>query len=115
MAYPDTRLRRMRRDDFSRRLLRETVLTVDDLILPVFVHGAPGRAPVASMPGVERHSIDDLLRLAEQACELRIPAIALFPVTAPEAKSEDAAAAWDDDGLAQRAVRALKQRFPASA
>jgi porphobilinogen synthase len=113
MAYPDTRLRRLRRDDFSRRLVRETVLTADDLILPVFVHEPAGRAPVPSMPGVERHSIDELLRMAERACELRIPAIALFPVTAPEAKSADAAAAWDDEGLAQRAVRALKQRFPA--
>jgi porphobilinogen synthase len=112
MAYPDTRLRRLRRDDFSRRLVRETVLTVDDLILPAFVHEADGRAAVPSMPGVERHSIDALLRLAEQACELGIPAIALFPVTAAEAKSTDAAAAWDDHGLVQRAVRALKQRFP---
>jgi porphobilinogen synthase len=112
MAYPDTRLRRMRRDAFSRRLVRETVLTVDDLILPVFVHAPDGRAPVASMPGVERCSIDELLRVAERAATLRIPALALFPVTAPEAKSDDASAAWDDDGLAQRAVRALKQRFP---
>jgi porphobilinogen synthase len=112
MAYPETRLRRLRRDDFSRRLVRETVLTVDDLILPAFVHEASGRAPVPSMPGVERHSIEQLLRLAEQACERRIPAIALFPVTTTEAKSTDAAAAWDDEGLAQRAVRALKQRFP---
>src|SRR5690606_38186645 len=67
---------------------------------------------VPSMPGVERLSIDELLKVAEQALELRVPAIALFPVTAPQAKSLDAAAAWDDDGLAQRAVRALKQRFP---
>jgi porphobilinogen synthase len=112
MAYPETRMRRMRRDDFSRRLMRETVLTADDLIYPVFVHDANGRAAVPSMPGVERLSVDELLRVAETACELRIPAIALFPVTAPEAKSLDAAAAWDDEGLAQRAVRALKQRFP---
>ena len=112
MAYPDTRPRRMRRDAFSRRLMRETVLTTDDLIYPVFVHEADGRAPVPSMPGVERLSIDDLLRVAEAASELRIPALALFPVTAPEAKSLDAAAAWDEDGLAQRAVRALKARFP---
>jgi porphobilinogen synthase len=112
MAYPDTRPRRMRRDAFSRRLMRETVLTADDLIYPVFVHESDGRAPVASMPGVERLSIDELLRVAEAASELRIPALALFPVTAPEAKSLDAAAAWDEDGLAQRAVRALKSRFP---
>ena len=108
----DIRPRRMRRDDFSRRLMRESSLSADDLVLPVFVHAPAGRAPVASMPGVDRLSIDELLRVAERAVELRIPALALFPVTAPEAKSLDAAAAWDDDGLAQRAVRALKQRFP---
>ncbi|WP_202841662.1 porphobilinogen synthase [Luteimonas saliphila] len=112
MAYPDTRLRRMRRDAFSRRLMRETTLSADDLIYPVFVHGATGRAAVPSMPGVERLSIDELLRVAESASELRIPALALFPVTASEAKSLDAAAAWDDEGLCQHAVRALKARFP---
>ena len=112
MSYPHTRMRRMRRDDFSRRLMRETVLTANDLIYPVFVHEAAGRAPVGSMPGIERLSIDELLRVAEQASELKIPALALFPVTAPEAKSLTAHAAWDDDGLCQRAVRALKQRFP---
>ncbi|KAB8318410.1 porphobilinogen synthase [Tolypothrix campylonemoides VB511288] len=112
MSYPHLRMRRMRRDAFSRRLMRETVVTADDLIYPVFVHEPAGRAPVASMPGVERVSIDELLRVAEQASELRVPAIALFPVTAPEAKSLDAAAAWDEDGLCQRAVRALKARFP---
>ena len=92
--------------------MRETVLTANDLIYPVFVHEPAGRAPVPSMPGVERLSIDELLKVAEQASELRVPAIALFPVTAPEAKSLDAVAAWDDDGLCQRAVRAIKQRFP---
>jgi porphobilinogen synthase len=102
----------MRRDAFSRRLMRETVLTVDDLILPVFIHELSGRAAVASMPGVERLSIDELLRVAEQAVALRIPAIVLFPVTAPDAKSLDAVAAWADDGLAQRAIRALKKHFP---
>ncbi len=112
MAYPDTRPRRMRRDGFSRRLMRETRLTADDLVYPVFVHELPGRAAVPSMPGVERLSLDGLLRVAETTCELRIPALALFPVSAPEAKSLDAAAAWDDDGLCQRAVRALKSRFP---
>lgn len=112
MSYPYTRPRRMRRDEFSRRLMRETVLTADDLIYPVFVHELRGRAPVASMPGIERVSIDELLRVAEQALALRVPALALFPVTAPEAKSDDGRAAWDEDGLAQRAVRALKARFP---
>jgi porphobilinogen synthase len=112
MTYPYVRHRRMRRDDFSRRLMRETVLTSNDLIYPVFVHEPAGRAAIASMPGIERVSTDELLRVAEQACELRIPALALFPVTATEAKSLDAAAAWRDDGLCQRAVRALKSRFP---
>ncbi|WP_133479902.1 porphobilinogen synthase [Cognatilysobacter segetis] len=112
MSYPYVRPRRMRRDDFSRRLMRETVLTASDLIYPVFVHELAGRAPVASMPGVERLSVDELLRVAETAAELRIPALALFPVTAPEAKSLDACAAWDDEGLVQRAVFALKSRFP---
>jgi porphobilinogen synthase len=112
MPYPAIRPRRMRRDDFSRRLMRETVLTADDLILPVFIHELSGRAPVASMPGVERLSIDELLRVAGQAVALKIPAIVLFPVTAPAAKSLDAVAAWADDGLAQRAIRALKKNFP---
>ena len=102
----------MRRDEFSRRLMREHMLTSNDLIYPVFVHEPAGRAPIASMPGIERVSIDELLRVAESACELRVPALALFPVTAPEAKSLTAEAAWDDDGLCQRAVRALKARFP---
>ena len=112
MSYPYTRPRRMRRDEFSRRLMRETLLTANDLIYPVFVHESAGRAPIAAMPGIERLSIDDLLRVAEQASELKVPALALFPVTLPEAKSLTADAAWDDDGLCQRAVRALKARFP---
>jgi porphobilinogen synthase len=102
----------MRRDDISRRLMRETRLCADDFILPVFIHELSGRAPVASMPGVERLSIEELLKVAEEAVALNIPAITLFPVTAPEAKSLDAKAAWDPQGLAQRAIRALKQRFP---
>ena len=112
MAFPHVRPRRMRRDDFSRRLMREHRLSVDDLILPVFVHEPAGRVPVASRPGVERQSIDELRRTADQAVALRIPALVLFPVTAPDAKSLDAAAAWADDGLCQRAIRALKQHFP---
>jgi porphobilinogen synthase len=112
MGFPLSRPRRMRRDDFSRRLIRETVLSANDLILPVFVHELAGRAPVASMPGIERLSIDELLREAEKAVALRIPALVLFPVTAPEAKSLDGAAAWASDGLAQRAIRALKKNFP---
>jgi porphobilinogen synthase len=112
MTYPYSRPRRMRRDEFSRRLMRETVLTASDFIYPVFVHELDGREAIASMPGIERLSIDELLRVAEQASELQVPALALFPVTAAEAKSLGAEAAWNDDGLCQRAVRALKQRFP---
>jgi porphobilinogen synthase len=102
----------MRHDAFSRRLMREHTLTTDDLIWPVFVHELDGRAPVGSMPGVDRMSIDELLREAEQALELGVPVIDLFPVIDPSRKSLDAAEAWNEDGLAQRAVRALKQRFP---
>ena len=113
MAYPHTRPRRMRRDDFSRRLMREHRLSADDLILPVFVReGENLRESIGSMPGVERLSIDLLLQLADEAVELGIPALALFPVTPPEAKSLDAAEAWNPQGLAQRAVRALKARHP---
>ena len=113
MAYPHTRPRRMRRDDFSRRLMREHRLTSDDLILPVFVReGENVREAIGSMPGVERLSIDLLLQLADEAVALGIPALALFPVTPPEAKSLDAAEAWNPQGLAQRAVRALKARHP---
>ena len=106
------RPRRLRRDDFSRRLVRENRLTADDLILPVFVHELPGREAVGSMPGVERVSIDELLKVAGEAVALGIPALALFPVTPPEAKSLDAAEAWNPQGLAQRAVRALKAAYP---
>ena len=113
MTYPKTRLRRMRRDGFSRALMRETMLTASDLILPVFVReGRDIREPVSSMPGVERVSIDQLVLRAEQAHSLGIPALALFPVTPPEAKSLDAAEAWNPDGLVQRAVRALKKSVP---
>lgn len=112
MTHPLYRPRRMRRDDFSRRLMRENTLTVDDLIYPVFVHENAGRTPIASMPGVERLSLDELLRVAEEAVELGIPVLDLFPVIDPALKSLDAEAAWADDGLAQRAVRALKARFP---
>ena len=113
MSYPVVRPRRMRHDEFSRRLMRETVLGTNDLIWPVFVHeGAQRIEPIASMPGVDRMSIDVLLTRAEAAFRLGIPAIALFPVTPPEAKSLDGQEAWNPDGLAQRAVRALKERLP---
>ena len=111
--WPATRLRRMRRDDFSRRLMRETLLTPADLICPVFVlEGKQRTEAVASMPGVERLSIDLLVREAEALAKLGIPAMALFPVTPQEVKSLDAAEAWNPDGLAQRAVRAIKQAVP---
>ncbi|MCC8988848.1 MAG: porphobilinogen synthase [Candidatus Contendobacter sp.] len=111
--FPGVRLRRMRRDDFSRRLMRETALTPADLIQPLFViAGENRREPVASMPGVTRLTIDQLLREAEKLVTLGIPAVALFPVTPPEVKSLDAAEACNPDGLAQRAVRTLKSRFP---
>ncbi|MGH8106188.1 MAG: porphobilinogen synthase, partial [Arenimonas sp.] len=112
MTFPMKRPRRMRRDDFSRRLMRENSLSASDFILPVFVHELSGRATVSSMPGVERLSIDECLKVAEQAVALKIPAMVLFPVTAPEAKSLDGAAAWDENGLAQRTIRALKKEFP---
>ena len=112
MAYPYTRPRRMSRDEFSRRLMRENVLTTNDLIYPVFVHEEKGRVPVASMPGVERLSIDELLRVGEEALELGVPVLDLFGVPDPAAKTADGRIAWDEDGIIPRAIRALKARFP---
>jgi len=106
-------MRRMRRDEFSRRMMRETQLTTADLIYPVFIlEGERQREPVASMPGVERLSIDELLSEAAELQQLGVPAVALFPVTPAERKSLDAREAFNPDGLAQRAVRALKQACP---
>ena len=111
--YPGVRMRRMRHDDFSRRLMRESRLSVNDLICPLFVlEGSRQREAVASMPGVERLSIDLMLEEASALYELGIPAVALFPVTPPAAKSDDAAEAFNPDGLAQRAVRELKRQLP---
>ena len=111
--YPRVRMRRMRRDDFSRRMMRETTLTPSDFIYPVFVmEGSKQRVAVPSMPGVERVTIDELVREAEECGRLGVPAMALFPVTPPAAKSLDAREAWNPDGLAQRAVRAIKQAVP---
>ena len=102
-------MRRMRRDAFSRRLMRENSLSVNDLIYPLFVvEGERQRVPVESMPGIERVSIDTLLEEAETVYRLGVPAIALFPVTPGEAKSDDASECYNPDGLVQRAVRALK-------
>ncbi len=112
-AFPLSRMRRMRRDDFSRRLMRENVLTSNDLIYPMFIlEGEQQRESVPSMPGVERVSIDLLLEQAKELVELGIPMVALFPVTPQQAKSLDAAEAYNPDGLAQRAVRALRENFP---
>ena len=111
--FPASRMRRMRRDEFSRRLMRESELSCSDLIYPVFIlEGEQQREAVPSMPGVERMSIDELLRDAGEIHALGIPAIALFPVTPASSKSEDAREAFNPDGLAQRAVRALKQALP---
>ena len=111
--FPSTRLRRNRRDDFSRRLVRENRLSVDDLILPVFaLDGENRREAIPSMPGVERLSIDLLLKEAEEWVALGIPALALFPVTPLEKKSLLGEEAWNPDGIAQRAIRALRSKFP---
>lgn len=111
--FPRTRLRRMRADDFSRRLMREHRLTVDDLIEPVFViEGKKHAEPVASMPGVTRVTIDLLLKQAEAWAKLGLPAVALFPVTPKDKKSLNAKEAYSAKGLAQRAVRELKKNFP---
>jgi porphobilinogen synthase len=111
--FPRTRLRRMRRDDFSRRLMRESTLSADNFIYPLFViEGKGRREPIQSMPGIERVTIDELVREAESLAELEIPALALFPVPPANAKSEDGSEAWNPEGLAQRAVRAVKQAVP---
>lgn len=111
--FPRTRLRRMRFNDFSRRLMRENTLSADNLIYPMFViEGRGSREAVASMPGIERVSVDELVREGEALLELGVPAVALFPVTPPQAKSLEAQEAWNPEGLAQRAVRALKKALP---
>jgi porphobilinogen synthase len=111
--YPATRMRRLRQTEFARRLVREHRLTVDDLIYPVFVlDGDDRREPVASMPGVERLSIDLLVAAAAEWVELGIPALALFPVIDPALKSPDAAEACNPEGLVPRALRALKAAHP---
>ena len=111
--FPHTRLRRMRRDDFSRRLMRENILSANDFILPVFVLDGKNREePISSMPGVTRQSLDKLFYTAETALNLGIPALALFPVIEPALKSLDAAEAWNRRGLVPRALEELKRRFP---
>ncbi|QGZ62534.1 porphobilinogen synthase [Paraburkholderia acidisoli] len=111
--YPHHRPRRMRRDDFSRRLMRENLLTTNDLIYPVFVtDGQNVREAVPSMPGVERVSIDLLMGVAEQCVELGVPVLSLFPVVDPALKTPDGIEATNPDGVIPRAVRELKKRFP---
>ncbi len=111
--FPQTRMRRMRYNDFSRRLMRENRLSVDDLIYPMFVtEGSNQRQAISSMPGVERLSLDLLLEEAQQLYNLGIPAIALFPVTSADKKSAQATEAYNPDGLIQRSVRTLKKAIP---
>ena len=111
--FPRTRPRRMRRDPFSRRLMRETRLTIDDLIQPVFViEGKDRTEAVDSMPGIERLTIDRLLRYTEKVIGLGVPAMALFPVVTADKKSADGSEAYNPEGLVQRAVRAVKRDFP---
>ncbi|OAM52176.1 delta-aminolevulinic acid dehydratase [Methylovorus sp. MM2] len=111
--YPLTRPRRMRRDDFSRRLMRENVLTTNDLIYPVFVlEGSKLIEEVTSMPGVKRQSIDELLKTAAECVRLGIPALALFPVVSQPYKSLDASEAYNPEGLIPRTIKALKAAFP---
>jgi porphobilinogen synthase len=111
--FPQRRMRRLRRDDFSRRLVREHRLSADDFIYPVFViEGEDRSEPVPSMPGVERQTVDRLLKQAQRCVELRVPAIALFPVVDPARKSLDAREAYNPEGLVPRTIRALKKRFP---
>ncbi len=112
-SFPDHRPRRMRRDDFSRRMMRESRLSADDLIYPVFIlEGTNVRQAVPSMPGVERVSVDVLLGVAEQCVQLGIPVLALFPVIEPSLKTPDGIEATNVNGLIPRAVKALKARFP---
>ncbi|MBS1175431.1 MAG: hemB [Burkholderiaceae bacterium] len=112
-AFPQTRMRRMRRDAFSRNLMREHTLTAHDLIYPVFVtEGENLRTPIPSMPNQFRLSLDELLRVAEQAVTLDIPALALFPVVEAHKKTLDGREAFNPDGLVPRVVRALKKEFP---
>ncbi|HEX6005845.1 MAG TPA: porphobilinogen synthase, partial [Burkholderiales bacterium] len=111
--FPQRRMRRMRRDDFSRRLMREHRLTADDLIYPVFVvDGEADGGPVESMPGVRRHTVDQSFAVAETCLKAGIPALALFPAIDPDLKTDDGREAVNPEGLVPRAVKALKARFP---
>src|SRR5688500_10829135 len=112
-SFPALRMRRMRRDEFSRRLMRETTLTAGDLIYPVFVLDGKARTEkVASMPGIERMTLDRLLPVAEQCLKVGIPALALFPVIEARLKTPDGREAFNARGLVPRVAAALKKRFP---
>lgn len=112
-VFPATRMRRMRSSEFSRRLMREHRLHADDLVYPVFIiEGKKKREPVSSMPDIERLSIDELVKESEHLLQLGIPAIAIFPVTPAEKKSENAKEAYNPEGLVQNAVRTLKEKLP---
>lgn len=111
--FPQVRMRRMRHDDFSRRLMRENVLTVNDLILPVFVkEGKGNREPIPTMPGVVRYTLDELLKVCGECVELGIPMVALFPAIDPSLKTPDGSEATNPDGLIPRVVRAIKKAYP---
>lgn len=111
--FPQVRMRRMRHDDFSRRLMRENVLTVNDLILPVFVKEGKGdREPIPTMPGVVRYTLDELLKVCGECVELGIPMVALFPAINPSLKTPDGSEATNPDGLIPRVVRAIKKAYP---
>lgn len=111
--FPQVRMRRMRHDDFSRRLMRENVLTVNDLILPVFVKEGKGdREPIPTMPGVVRYTLDELLKVCGECVELGIPMVALFPAIDPSLKIPDGSEATNPDGLIPRVVRAIKKAYP---
>lgn len=111
--FPQVRMRRMRHDDFSRRLMRENVLTVNDLILPVFVKEGKGdREPIPTMPGVVRYTLDELLKVCGQCVDLGIPMVALFPAIDPSLKAPDGSEATNPDGLIPRVVRAIKKAYP---
>ena len=113
MSFPATRMRRMRHDAFSRALMREHTLLPSDLIMVAFViEGTAQRQPVPSMPGVDRVSIDELLKLADECVQLDITALALFPSPGAEVKTLDAREAWNPDNLMHRATRALKAKYP---
>lgn len=111
--FPQVRMRRMRHDDFSRRLMRENVLTVNDLILPVFVKEGKGdREPIPTMPGVVRYTLDELLKVCGECVELGIPMVALFPAIDSALKTADGSEATNPDGLIPRVVRAIKKAYP---